>query len=373
MKTFIIISVLLLAIMPSCNHKINENQSEQPIHDLVKLNEQQLKNLTLSYTKLDTMPFSRTIKLTGVIDVPPQNMVSISVPMGGYLKYTKLLPGMHIRKGETLATVEDQQFIQLQQDYLLSQSKLRLAELEFQRQKELNANKASSDKVFQTAEADYQQLNILLKSYAEKLKMIGINPLQLNYQNISSIVQIRSPIDGYVTKVNVNIGKYIMPSEIMFELVDPKDIHLNLTVFENEINNLYMGQKLKAYTNTNPQLSHPCHIILIGKDFSSQKSVSVHCHFDDYDQALLPGMFMNAELQTKSISTMVLPSESVLAFEGKHYVFVKQDSDFKMLEIQVGASHQNFTEILNHELLADKIMVEKGAYTLLMTLKNNEE
>jgi cobalt-zinc-cadmium efflux system membrane fusion protein len=33
---------------------------------------------------------SSLLKLNGKIDVPPQNLVSISVPMGGYLKYTKL-------------------------------------------------------------------------------------------------------------------------------------------------------------------------------------------------------------------------------------------------------------------------------------------
>ncbi|MDP2176474.1 MAG: efflux RND transporter periplasmic adaptor subunit [Bacteroidota bacterium] len=375
MKQINIIFILFVVLLTACSNintdelvdKINSNEN------ITNLSDQQLQNLKLTFTKIDSMPFSRTIKLTGIIDVPPQNMISVNVPMGGFLKHTKLLPGMHIKKGETLSVIEDQQYIQLQQDFLITKSKFQLAELEFLRQKELNVNKASSDKVFQTAQAEYQQLSVLLKSYSEKLKMIGINPALLSDQNISSTIKIVSPIDGYVTKVNVNIGKYILPSEIIFELVDPKDIHLNLTVFENEINNLYIGQKLKAFNNSNPDLAHLCHIILIGKDFSSQNSVSVHCHFDDYDQTLLPGMYMNAELQTKSILRTVLPSESILVFEGRNYVFCKNDTQYEFVEIEIGNTNQSFTQIINPEKLIGRTIVAKGAYDLLMSLKNTDE
>jgi hypothetical protein len=35
-----------------------------------------------------------------------------------------------------------------------------------------------------------------------------------------------------VSKVNVNIGKYVNPSDVLFELINPDDIHLNLKVYE---------------------------------------------------------------------------------------------------------------------------------------------
>ena len=84
---------------------------------------------------------------------------------------------------------------------------------------------------------------------------------------------------GIVTKVNVNIGKYVNPSDVLFEIVNPSDIHLALTVFEKDVNKLSVGQQLVAYTNNNPSKKYPCEIILIGKDFSSDKAIEVHCHF----------------------------------------------------------------------------------------------
>jgi membrane fusion protein, heavy metal efflux system len=372
MKKLYSLFILIVSIY-ACNEKIEENNQETTTENLLVLSQEQTAHVDLSFTQLDTLDLSRTIKLTGVIDVPPQNMLTVSVPMGGYLKYTKLLPGMHVRKGETLAIVEDQQYIQLQQDYLLTQSKLNLAEKEFERQKALNVNKASSDKVFQISEADFQQLSILLKSYAEKLKMLGINPENLKPANLKSTIQVLSPIDGYVSKVNVNIGKYVQAADIMFELVDPRDIHLNLHVFENEINNIYIGQQLKAYTNFESDVAHLCHVILVGKDFLDNRSVEVHCHFDDYDPNLIPGMFMNAILETKAQSRIVLPSASVLSFDGKSYVFVKKQNDFQMLEIETGVNEKQFTEIINPSVLIGQKVVENGAYTLLMILKNTDE
>jgi cobalt-zinc-cadmium efflux system membrane fusion protein len=365
----------LVIFLASCKGKQAETtqEAEASIPNTVTLSAAQAANTEISYTELDTIALSRTIKLTGVIDVPPQNMLTVSVPMGGYLKYTKLLPGMHVKKGETLAIVEDQQYIQLQQDYLMTQSKLVFSEKEYERQKALNVNKASSDKVFQMAEADFQQLSILLKSYSEKLKMLGINAKQLSQANLQSSIKVVSPIDGYVSKVNVNIGKYVQASDVMFELVDPRDIHLNLHVFENEINNIYIGQKLKAFTNFDPSVAHLCHVILVGKDFSEQRSVEVHCHFDDYDPALIPGMFMNALLETKAQPTIVLPSASVVSFEGKHYVFVKKQNSFQMLEVETGATEKQHTEIKNPNDINGYQVIEKGAYTLLMMLKNSEE
>jgi hypothetical protein len=83
---------------------------------------------------------------------------------------------MHISRGEIIAVMEDQQYIQLQQDYLTSKAHFSYLEKEFQRQKELNESKASSDKVFENAQAEYLTQKILIKSLSEKLKLISINP-----------------------------------------------------------------------------------------------------------------------------------------------------------------------------------------------------
>ncbi|TKC01718.1 efflux RND transporter periplasmic adaptor subunit [Pedobacter cryotolerans] len=374
MKTRYIYFVLLFLF--SCTAKEQEVKEEQPIvvDNKITFTDAQLKSAGLTFVKLEEQKMASVLRLNGKIDVPPQNMVSISVPMGGYLKNTKLLPGMHVNKGEVIATIEDQQYIQLQQDYLLTKSKIAFSKLEYERQKELNQSKATSDKVFQQATAEYNSLTIMLSSLGEKLKLIGKNPSSISEKNISRSISIYAPIDGFVTKVNVNIGKYVSPTDVLFELVNPTDIHLAINVFEKDLGKLFIGQEVVTYTNNDPKNKHLAEILLIGKDLGEDRSTEVHCHFEDYDKTLIPGTYMNAEVQIKANNSFVLPEDAVVSFENKNYAFVKKSAkEFEMISVQTGVVENGFIEVLNGKQLANQTFVQKGAYTLLMTIKNKAE
>lgn len=368
---------IAIVVLSACGGaKQTEEAAKEETGTTVTLTEAQSKNAGVQMGKVEMKSLSSVLKVNGIIDVPPQNMVSVSVPLGGYLKSTKLLPGMHVGKGEVIAVMEDQQYIQLQQDYLNAQAKFKFIEGEYFRQKDLNASKASSDKVFQQAEADYKSQKILMKSLYEKLKLIGINPDNLNENNLSRGINVYSPIDGFVSKVNVNIGKYVNPADVLFELVNPADIHLNLTVFEKDLNKFTIGQKVYAYTN-NADKKYACEVILIGKSLSAERSVEVHCHFEEYDKGLIPGMYMNADVEVKSANVPALPSDAIVEFENKHYVFIqKTANEFELLEILEGSSEGGFTEILpvdKNKDITTYTFATNGAYALLMKLKNKSE
>jgi len=371
-----VITLIGLFFLQSCSNKKAEidPEAKPAIENTTTLTDAQIKNAGIETGKIEQKEISSILKLNGKIDVPPQNLVSISVPMGGYLKYTKLLEGMYVTKGQVLCVVEDQQYIQLQEDYLLAKAKIGYAKSEFERQKELNQSKASSDKVYQQAQSEYISLSVMVQSYGEKLKFAGINPNNVSAKNISKSINIYSPISGYVSKVNVNTGKYVAPSDILFEIVNPSDIHLALTVFEKDITKMAVGQSVIAYNNTNPEQKYHCEIILIGKDFSENRSTEMHCHFVSYDKNLLPGMYMNAEIKLKSQQSNVLPSEAIVNYENKNYIFIEKGNKlFEMKEVTTGTSENGFVEIISNEDLKDVNIVIKGSYSLLMKMKNLEE
>lgn len=372
-----ILGLSILFLITSCGSKtVTEEATDSTVVEssVANLTEKQVQSIGITTGTLEQKSFSTILKVSGKIDVPPQNLVSVSVPLGGYLKSTHLIPGMFVRKGESIAIIEDQQYIQLQQDFLTTQSKISFLENEFQRQKELNQSKASSDKVFQQAEMELKTQRILVKSLAEKLKLAGINPEKLNENTISKSINIYSPINGYVSKVNVNIGKYISNTEVMFELVNTSDIHLALTIFEKDLDKLNIGQKVVTFTNTHPDKKYAAEIILIGKNLNEERSTDVHCHFESYDKTLIPGTYMNAEISVTNAKSYVLPEDAIVRFENKHYVFVKKSAtQFEMVEVQIGNTEKGFTEIIKTENLNNQTFVIKGAYTLLMSLKNKSE
>ena len=373
-KLIIIINIFLL--LTACNNKqSSEEQVNVPTQgNVVSLTDAQYKNAGIEIGKIEMQNVFSVLKLNGKIDVPPQNMVSVSVPLGGYLKSTKLLPGMHISKGEVIAVLEDPQYIQLQQDYLTAKAQFTYNESEYLRQKELNESKAASDKVFEQVKATYQAQNILIKSLEQKLKLIGLNPNTVTANTITKSISIHSPINGFVSAVNVNIGKYVLPSDVLFELVNPNDIHLALTVFDKDVNKLAIGQKVIAFSNSNPDKKYECEIILISKNLGNDNATQVHCHFQQYDKELLPGMFMNATIELSGGNTTVLPDDAIVRFENKNYVFIeKGNKQFELFEVQIGNAENGFTEIVDAEKLANKNIAVKGAYNLLMMLKNTDE
>ena len=372
MKNIIfIVSVLFFFGSCSKDETSGQEKTENESGNLIMLTDEQYQNAAIEIAKMERRTISSVLKLKGKTYLPPQNLVSVSVPMGGYLKSTGLLPGMYVRKGETLAVMEDMQYIQLQQDYLTAKAQLDFSETEFDRQKDLNQSKAVSDKIYEQTKNAYESQYILMKSLEEKLKLIDLNVNTLTPDNISKSIIIKSPISGFVSKVNVNVGKHMDPGSVLFELADLSDIHLVLTAFGEDMEKVAIGQQLAAYTNTDSGKKYPGKIILIGKDVSDDNAIQVHCHFLKSDDTILPGMFMNADIELAEKIVETLPDDAIVRFENKNYVFIsKEKGKFEMLQVIVGDSENGFSEIRNSDILSNQYMVTKGAYFLLMALKN---
>jgi cobalt-zinc-cadmium efflux system membrane fusion protein len=336
----------------------------------VSLTEAQLKMANLQFGTIQLTTVHKTLKVSGHMDVPPSNIVSISIPMGGYIKNTSLIPGHFVKKGSVMATLEDPSYIQLQQDYLTAKSKLEYVEADYIRQKSLNETKATSDKIYQMAKTDFESQKYLVKSLSEKLKLIGLNPANLNENNISRTINFAAPINGYITKVNVNIGKYVNPTDVLFEIVDPSDLHLRLTVLENDATNLKIGNTVNFYANNNPSKKYIAHIAVITPNIGEESTTDVHCHLVNENINLFPGTFVNAEVELNNAKVNAVPEEAVVKWQNKDFVFVKAGAtNFKMIPVVTGVSSNGLIEI--QAALDNQQIVIKNAYTLLMKLKNS--
>ncbi|WP_028297627.1 efflux RND transporter periplasmic adaptor subunit [Olivibacter sitiensis] len=379
MKRYILGCLVCLFFLACGSNDKEESIGEQnadslEVEEMVSLNDSQIKSAGIEVGTPSMQAVSGLLKLQGSIDVPPNSTVSLSFPLGGYLKSTAMLPGTPVRRGQVLAVMEDMQFIQLQQDYLTAKERFRLAEAEFNRQQDLNKSKASSDRVFEQARAAMETQRINRASLEQKLELIGINPQRLDASNISKTVNILSPINGFVSKVNVNVGKYTAPTDMLFELVDPRDIHLSLTVFEKDLPLLSIGQKVWAYTNSDPSDRHEAEIILISRNLDENRSAEVHCHFEQYDHNLYPGMFMNGDVVLRGRTALAVPEDAVVRWENKHYVFLeKEKGTFEMLAVKPGDFSQGFQAVEAEGLDSSSRVVVKNAYALLMKIKNTEE
>jgi len=301
--------------------------------------------------------------------------------MGGYIKSFALVQGSPVAKGQVIAVLENPDFIELQQNYLESKSKLEFAETEYNRQKELYKENVNSAKTYQLAMSEYKSLQSKVYALEQKLKLIGINAGALQYEKISGSITIVSPISGYVKTVNVNTGKYVTPTDVIVEIINTQNMTLELTVFEKDISKVSIGQQISFTVPDIPDNVQQAKVYQVGKAINDDKTIKVYATIENAKNNLLPGMFVNATISKTRDTATVLPNEAVLSFEDKNYIFIffetKKEGDkivtlYKLIEVGKGVSAGGFTEVIlpsGFDQQKNHIVV-RGAYNLLSAMKN---
>lgn len=379
---FVLAAVCCLALV-SCGTKKNddEHEHEHLAVDIVELTDAQIQTCGVQLGRLETRSMSSNLKVNGEISSLPQNLATVSMSMGGRVGSVSLIPGTQVHKGQTLAVIEAAEFIDLQQNYLETKNKLEFVAADYERQKSLFNNDATSRKNMQQVTSEYRALKIQRHAFEQKLILIGLNPHTLNVNNLSRKVAVKSPIDGYIKTVNINVGKIVSPSDVLFDIIDLHHLYVKLTVFEKDIDKIAKGQKLKFYINDEAE-AHEAVILQTSKSLDTDKTYKVYASILSKCYNILPGMFVNAFVSLQPANVTAVPEDAVVSFEGNDYLFVfnknkkekgKSVTEYKMIQIKKGYSEDGYIQVIIPAGTATDKIVVKGAYSLLSAMKNAGE
>lgn len=380
------IVVLLALIVISCGAKTEEvSEAHHEEESSVELTQAQYEQAKIELGTIKKRNIGSELRVNGVIDVPPQSNISINMPYGGFVKFTDMLPGTSVKKGQLLAVIENPDFIQFQQDYLEGLANQEYLKAEFERQQELYNEKVASGKAFQQAKSAYLANEARIKTMEARLRLIGFNPSKISSGSISVSVNIYSPVTGYVREVFTNIGKYIDPKDVIMNITNSEDLHVELTVYENDIPRIREGQRIRFSLANSSDQWREAEVFLIGSGVREDRSVTVHGHLKEIYDDLLPGMYVMAKVETNTNEVWAVPESALVRFGGKHYIFgyVNEHEEnggkvhaFEMVEVTTGYSEDGYSQISlvdsSIELSSIKL-VSVGAFTLLAKAKNTEE
>lgn len=312
------------------------------------------------------------VQATGMLDVPPQNLVTLAAVMSGFVEKTNLLQGMRVKKGQVLVTLRHPDYIQLQQDFLETETQLELAGQEQTRQEELARENINAGKTLQQARAEYGKLSARLQGISARLKMINIDPAALKKDGIKSTVDVYSPISGFVTEVMVNTGMYVAPEKPMFRIVDTEHLHVELQVFEQDVLKLKDGQLIR-WKLVNDASERTARVYLIGREISAERTVRVHGHLDKHDAALLPGMYLSAAIEVEAARSLTLPESAFEVYEGADYLFAANaPGKFRMIRAKKGSCVSGVCRFTLENESPQGLFAVSGTRTLLGLLKNVE-
>lgn len=373
-----LILVFLLAVA-SCSSQTDLSVSEQeinlpPSQGAYELTKVQFESSGMKTAPLAVKTFHEVVKTKGMFDVPPENRASVSSYFGGSVKDIRLLTGERVKKGQLLFTLENPDFVQVQQAFLEAQGQLAYLKSDYERQKNLAKDSISSQKNFLKSEAEYTVTRVKVESLSKTLTMMGIDPNTLTLDNIRTIIRITSPISGYITQVDITQGAFLSPSQSAVTIMDTNHLHLELNIFEKDLSKVSIGLPIQFRIQEDKSKDYKAVVHLVNKTVDPEsRMIGIHGHLSDDKLAsqFNPGMYVEADIYATSASKPALPQDALVELNGKYYALVLDASSnsgysFVKKEVKVGISNNDFIEVLNpQDFKEGALFLTKGAFNLI--------
>ncbi|WP_339841670.1 efflux RND transporter periplasmic adaptor subunit [uncultured Maribacter sp.] len=371
-----ILVLFTFAMLSSCGDKekqSNENATlETNTDDRIQVTQEQFDQNNMSLGQIKESDFPIMVTTSGMIDVPPENRAVVSATMGGYIKTTPLLIGDKVRKGQLLVTIENPEFVSLQQEYMEVHGQLSYLKAEYDRQQTMVAEKISSQKSFLKAESDYKTAVAKYNGLRKQLNMLNISTEQVEKGIIISVASIYAPIDGSITKVNVSRGTFVSPSVSIMEIINNDHIHLELSVFEKDILKVKKGQSVEFRIPESSTETFKAEVHLVGTSIDENRTIKVHAHLENEEAAnFLTGMFVEANIISDSSTQLSLPTDAIGVIDDQSYVLLLDETKegnyyFKQLPVQTQGSYQNMTALDKKAVFKEGAQfLTKGAFSLI--------
>ena len=365
-----ILYILSIFIIAACGESASTKQDEHKDdhQDELVLTQDQMKanDYTLGAPKLRS--FERSVNFTGVVDLPPSHRHVISHFIPGYIKQVKVIVGDHVKKGQTLAVIEHQGILELQERYAKAESELEYLEQEYERLKQLFEENIVSKKEYLAAKSAFLSKRATRNSLKQQLQLIHISPKSVLAGNLSSTYSVLAPADGIISSVNIATGTWVGDETQLMALVDPDHIHLELQVFAKDIPALSEGQSLNFGLHGDSEHNYKATIYRIGAEVKKDRRVLVHAHPDSVPAHLTIGAYVNGSINVSADSLFALPITAVTELNGESYVLEatdqhKEETHFRRTKIEVIERQNSWISI--DKKWSDHTFLLNGAFDLI--------
>ncbi|MBN1158262.1 MAG: efflux RND transporter periplasmic adaptor subunit [Bacteroidales bacterium] len=318
---------------------------------------------------MEKVLFENAIRLNGMISVPPEYKAGVSIIMPGFVRRIPVVEGEFVHEGETVLELANTDYIQLQQDYLEAFYSLNYLRSEYERQKSLIGDNITSQKNYLSAESEYDKMLAIYEGLTEKLRLINIDPGNVEKGKITSVIRIPAPITGYITTQKAYLGMFLESHDIIVEIIDTRNLQLKLSAFEKDVLHIQPGQLIRYRNVDAPDEWHVASVRIVGKSVDPEtRTIPVYGRIEEEDKEVyLDGMYVEAEIITQDREAYGLPNESIQKEEDKFFIFAKKDEGddeifFERRYVTVGQVSETHTEIITDTALTEILV--KGAPNL---------
>jgi len=279
-------------LMTACGNGKNGNDIA-PVVEQTRVVEQVL----VENERIDDIFAVNEVTFNGIFVLAPGQHATVTLSIDGIVKHTSLLPGKYVQKGELLATLENLEFITLQQHYLEASAQCEFLEAEYRRQEVLSQHEVASQRRYQESKAGYLSMRSHKDAAAAQLTMLGLSPQSVVENGITPLLEVRAPISGYISNLQMNAGRYLSAGEPLCEIIDKSAPLIRLTAYEKDLSKIEMGAQIQFTVNGMGNERFAGEIISIGQRVDEvSRSLDVFARVVDNHPMFRPGMYVNAQV-----------------------------------------------------------------------------
>jgi cobalt-zinc-cadmium efflux system membrane fusion protein len=320
----------------------------------------------------------------GQIEAIPADTASVNAPLAGRILTLLAQKGQQVNKNQPLAIIDSPEIRQLavESQRLVAQNKaaetqaqakVDLAKRNYEREKTLVTLKISSQKDYQTAEADLKQTEAELQTAQAQTKLSGAllaSRLAQLGQSIKGTAQGRvtlyAPISGVVLDQFVTPGEALEPGKPLFKLIDISNVWATAQIYEKDLQHTHVGQQIEIRTPAYPEKTFKGKILNIDPVVDpATRTLAIRAVIKNPGSLLKPQMFATIALvESGSTRSYFVPTESVVSIQGRQAVFIKEGDEFIPKPVELGDTQDNLIEIKSGLQPGQRVVTQR-AYQLM--------
>lgn len=373
MKSNAFLILLLSYFLYSCTSKGTEPTTmNELLPEVIELDSDDVKLKFISSSKVEKKYYSDTIQINGIVQAPPQSVFSVYSIIKGYIDDLRVYQGSNVKKGDILCRIKHPEILSVQQKFLSDYMQFKTDSLEYERQKVLLKDSATSVRNLEVAKNAYYQS---LASYLAQEKLmvsLGFSVKNILNGNLYPEVVILSPTNGVVSNILVNQGSYIESNTLLFTIHNNDHLHIELFVSPIVYSSLINTRSVYFKTISDNTIREAEIVNISSFIENDTKSIILHCHPKQKSMNLLVGESVSAFALADSVSGYLVPRNSLFIFDDKEYVFIQISKNiFKLIPVIV--SKRNATNfIINSDDISEHPIVTSGAEILKELVLSDE-
>ncbi len=331
-----------------------------------------LKQATASRRRVEA-----PVALTGEVRFDERRVTHLSPRIEGTVRRVHATLGERVRRGQALVELESVQIGEAESDYLSAQASLRLARASAERQEQLRKEQISSEKEWLAARQELEAAQIRARASEEKLARLGV--ARGDVERLAGAgrsagdggLVVRAPADGIVLEMHAVPGELVKPEASVITIGDVSSVWVWADLHEDQLGRVLDAQRagrlradvlVKAF----PDATFPGTVDFVGPTMDERtRTVKVRVAAANPDAKLRAGMFASVRIFLPGAEeALAVPSASVLADEGRSFVFVHHHGEYWIRRpVEPGRRWADWVEV-TRGLSGGETLAADGAFLL---------